>query len=115
MASESIRSRGIFCDTSFFFAALVSSDPNHQRAKTALLEHTETVLATTWDIVSETLTLLRYRGNYRLALAFLTQVKPHLDILSYDPSIREEAEMVFKRFSKDKRLSFCESILRSQK
>ncbi len=100
----------LFCDTSFFFASLTVSDPNHPAAREALLAHPKSNLITTWDIISETVTLLRYRESYRLALQFLDQVRPHLEVISFDNSLREEAALVFKKFSKDKKLSFCDCI-----
>jgi predicted nucleic acid-binding protein len=53
----------LFCDTSFFYACLDSNDTNHERARelTADAVTSATTFVTTWDIVSETVTLLRYR------------------------------------------------------
>src|SRR3989338_2533121 len=98
----------LFCDTSFFFAALSFGDPNHTKARDLLAACKKSELITTWDIISETITLLRYRMGYSSALEFLNKVKPHLKLISCDNSIREEAERVFKKFSRDKRLSFCD-------
>ena len=104
--------RQAFCDTSFFFAALYPKDGNYQRAG-GLLEEAlaqEVSLWTTWDIISETATLLLYRFNTRAALRFLDEMKPSLQIVYYDESVREEAERVFRLFTKDKKLSFCDAI-----
>lgn len=68
------------------------------------------MLYTTWDVISETITLLRYRASYQLAVQFLESIKPSLLIVSYDASIRKAAEEIFKKLSKDKRLSFCDAI-----
>jgi predicted nucleic acid-binding protein len=101
-----------FCDTSFFFASIYPRDINYERAghilKEALAQ--EISLWTTWDIISETATLLLYRFNSKAALRFLDEIKPVLNIIYYDDSVREEAERVFRRFSKDKKLSFCDAI-----
>jgi predicted nucleic acid-binding protein len=67
-------------------------------------------LCTTWDIISETVTLLRYRRNYRTALAFLTDVKPGLRIVTYGDRVRDEAEQIFRTYARDHRLSFCDAI-----
>jgi predicted nucleic acid-binding protein len=101
-----------FCDTSFFFAALYPQDVNHQRAGELLEEALSqgVSLWTTWDIISETATLLLYRFNARAALCFLDEIKPSLQIAYYDESVREEAERVFHLFTKDKKLSFCDAI-----
>ena len=104
--------RQAFCDTSFFFAALYPKDVNYQRAG-GLLEEAlaqEVSLWTTWDIISETATLLLYRFNSRAAIRFLDEMKPSLQIVYYDESVREEAERVFRLFIKDKKLSFCDAI-----
>lgn len=104
--------RQAFCDTSFFFAALYPKDVNYQRAGELLEEalSQEVFLWTTWDIISETATLLLYRFNARAALRFLDELKPFLQVVHYDESVREEAERVFRLFAKDKKLSFCDAI-----
>ena len=87
-----------FCDTSFFFASLCREDFNYDRAGTVLAECQErsVTLYTTWDVVSETVTLLRYRAGYTMAVQFLDVIKPTLAIVRYDDSVRSAAEAVFK-------------------
>ena len=101
-----------FCDTSFFFASLYPKDVNYQKAGLILKEALtqEITLYTTWDIVSETATLLLYRFSPRAALRFLDEIKPVLSIVYYDASVRKEAEQVFRLITKDKKLSFCDAI-----
>lgn len=102
----------VFCDTSFFFASLYYGDSNYERAG-ELLEYCKEnhmALFTTWDVISETVTLLRYGANYDLSVEFLDSVKPSLHIIHYDDSIRTAAEELFKKLSRDKRLSFCDAI-----
>jgi predicted nucleic acid-binding protein len=101
-----------FCDTSFFFACLYPRDVNYDRAGQILEEALAQKIAlwTTWDIVSETATLLLYRFNSKAAIRFLDEVKPSLHICVYDNSVRKEAEHVFRMLAKDKRLSFCDAI-----
>ena len=102
----------LFCDTSFFYACLDSTDVNHQRAAAILAESASSGAAfcTTWDIISETVTLLRYRRSFRAAVAFLDEVKPKLRIVAYGNGVRVEAERVFRQFARDHRLSFCDAI-----
>lgn len=52
--------RQAFCEASFFIAALYPKDVNYQRAGRLLEEALaqEVSLWTTWDIISETATLL---------------------------------------------------------
>ena len=101
-----------FCDTSFFFASLYPKDVNYERAGQILKEALSQALSlwTTWDIISETATLLLYRFNSKAAIQFLDEIKPVLNVVYYDDSIREEAERVFRLLSKDKKLSFCDAI-----
>jgi predicted nucleic acid-binding protein len=102
----------VFCDTSFFYACLDSKDTNHARAGVLVTESASagTALYTTWDIVSKTATLLRYRHNFQAALAFLTDVKPGLRIVPYGDRVREEAEQIFTTYGRDHRLSFCDAV-----
>jgi len=102
----------LFCDTSFFYATIDRRDENHSRAIEILqdLEEEPRVLATTWEVVSETLTLLRYRRNHRAAIEFLDHVKPLLQIVPIGDGVRTEAERVFRRFGQDHRLSFCDAV-----
>ena len=101
-----------FCDTSFFFASLYPGDTNYDRAGDILAECREqsVTLHTTWDIVSETIALLRYRASYKTAVQFLDVIKPTLAIVRYDDLVRSAAEEVFRKFSKDKKLSYCDAL-----
>jgi len=101
-----------FCDTSFFFASLYPKDVNYERGGQILKEALDQKISllTTWDIISETATLLLYRFNSKAAIRFLDEIKPVLNVIYYDDSVRKEAEQIFRLFSKDKRLSFCDAI-----
>jgi predicted nucleic acid-binding protein len=68
------------------------------------------ILSSTWDVFSETLTLLRYRRSYRAAIEFLDEFKPKVDIVLYDHTVRAAAEEVFRRCGAERRLSFCDAI-----
>lgn len=57
----------LFVDTSAWFAVLVSSDPNHERAKSWLSANRRDLLVTDY-IVDELLTALRSRHENRRAL-----------------------------------------------
>lgn len=102
----------LFCDTSFFYACLAPSDQNHAKAKAMVAEAAVagTVLCTTWDIISETVTLLRYRRNFHTAMAFLTEVKPRLRIIAFGEGVRHEAEQIFRHYAREHRLSFCDAV-----
>lgn len=102
----------LFCDTSFFYACLDVQDANHERAEelTADAVTSATVFFATWDIISETVTLLRYRKGFRPAVRFLDDVKPSLSIVNYGSRVRDEAERVFRRRSRNRRISYCDAI-----
>jgi predicted nucleic acid-binding protein len=102
----------LFCDTSFFYACLDPNDADHDRAEELTDDAAASAVAffTTWDIVSETITLLRYREGFRAAVTFLDDVKPHLTIVEYGQPVRDEAEQIFRQRGARRRLSFCDAI-----
>lgn len=102
----------VFCDTSFFFACLERRDVHHARALDWLERSRAASSAfwTTWDVVGETVTLLRRKAGYRLALDFIDEVLPALHVAPCDESLREEAVEVFRRFGRDKELSYCDCL-----
>lgn len=112
MSSQFQGLRRVFCDTSFFYACLDPTERSHSRAMEVVAEAAEagTVLSSTWDVVSETVTLLRYRRSYRAAVEFLDAVKPTLDLVLYDDSIHGLAEEVFRRYAARRAVSFCDAI-----
>ncbi len=102
----------VFCDTSYFYAC-ADTDDDHYRAAMALAGEAArrgTQLWTTWDVISETVTLLRYRHSPAAAIRFLDDVRPALHIAEYGAEVRVEAEQVFRRHARDHRLSFCDAI-----
>jgi uncharacterized protein len=102
----------LFCDTSFFYACFDPRDVNHRQAEDLAAGAAEagSTLYVTWDIISETLTLLRYRRSYRQALMFLSNIKPDLHIVNYGDIVRAEAEQIFRRYGHDHKLSFCDAV-----
>ena len=102
----------VFCDTSFFIASLCPEDSNFEKAGELLkycMDNSVT-LCTTWDVISETATLLRYRGDQKAAVLYLEKIKPFLFIVQCNESVKTAAEEVFMEFPKNKRLSFCDAI-----
>jgi predicted nucleic acid-binding protein len=104
--------RRLFCDTSFFYACFDPGDVHHERARELLeeLSAARASLSVTWDVIGETLTLLRYQRGHRSALQFLDEVKPLLRIVPYGDRVREMAQQVFRRYGRDRSLSFCDAI-----
>jgi predicted nucleic acid-binding protein len=101
-----------FCDTSFFFATLYPKDVNYDRAGEILKQALDQKISlwTTWDIISETVTLLLYRFNTKAAIQFLDEMRPVLHIVAYDDSVRREAERIFRLLCRERKLSFCDAI-----
>jgi predicted nucleic acid-binding protein len=102
----------VFCDTSFFHACLDPSDAHHPRASELVPEATTAGVAlwTTWDVVSETATLLRYRVGYVAALTFVDVLYPRLRVVEYGAEVRTQALDVFRRYGRERRLSLCDAI-----
>jgi predicted nucleic acid-binding protein len=102
----------LFCDTSFFYACFDQRDVNHEHAKDLSADAVAagSRLFVTWDIISETLTLLRYRRSHREAVTFLTEIKPNLHIVNYAESVRAGAEQIFRRYGRDHKVSFCDAV-----
>ncbi len=102
----------VFCDTSYFYACADTDDTFHRRALALAGEAASrgTQMWTTWDVISETVTLFRYRHSSAAAIRFLDDVKPGLHVVDYGPNVRIDAEQVFRRHSRDHRLSFCDAI-----
>jgi predicted nucleic acid-binding protein len=102
----------VFCDTSYFYACADADDLYHRQALALASQAADrgARLWTTWDVISETVTLLRDRHSWVAAIRFLDDVKPRLHIVEYGPNVRVEAEHVFRRRGRDHRLSFCDAI-----
>jgi predicted nucleic acid-binding protein len=102
----------LFCDTSFFFASIDPRDKNFQRASALNGEilASGVQLFTTWDIISETVTLLRYRCSFSGAMSFLEEVKPFLGLVEHGEGVRAEAEDVFRSYGQEHQLSYCDVI-----
>jgi len=104
--------REVFCDTSFFYAAIDPDDVNHTRARAInqqLAQH-RILQHTTWDIISETVTLLRYHCGYAESRDFIDDVVPKLLIHPVTEEDRLAALALFRRLSADKKLSLCDLI-----
>jgi predicted nucleic acid-binding protein len=108
----SIPDTKVFCDTSFFYASIDPKDENHDKAKeiTKALDKNNIALYCTKAIIFETITLLRYRFSYDVALKFIKEVKPKLNIVQFDENLYSRVDFWFEKLSKDKKLSYCDII-----
>jgi predicted nucleic acid-binding protein len=102
----------IFCDTSFFHACLDPRDTHHPDAYPLVREAltARVALWTTWDVVSETVTLLRHRVGHASALTFVDDLRPQLRVVEYGAEVRARALDVFRRYGRERRLSLCDAI-----
>lgn len=107
-----IPSDRVFCDTGFFYASLAPGDRHYERAGELLEEcrHQRVRMFSTWEVVSETVTLLTYRLHPQAGIGFLDTMKPVLSLVPVTEAVLTEAEQVFRRRSRDRRLSFCDAI-----
>ena len=107
-----IPSDRVFCDTGFFFASLARADRHYDRAGELLEEcRIEGIrMFSTWEVVSETVTLLTYRLHPQAAVEFLDTMKPVLSLVPITGEILAEAEQVFRRQVRSRRFSFCDAI-----
>jgi predicted nucleic acid-binding protein len=105
-------SRDAFVDTSFWFAALDARDRNHAPAeRLAEAANNERVrFHTTREVVSETLTLLRYRTGARASLIFLDDVVPTLHVIDATAELHSIAQAVFRKLAPHRRLSYCDAL-----
>jgi predicted nucleic acid-binding protein len=101
----------VFCDTSFFHACLDPSDTHHPQAYSLVAEATaaRVALHTTWDVVGETVTLLRYRVSHASALSFVDVLYPRLQLVEYGAELRAQALDVVRRSGHERRLSLCDA------
>jgi len=102
----------LFSDTSFFYAVLDKHDRDHPAASrlAQFIQERQIPLITTWEVIVETVTLLRYRYSYRGATAFIDQVLPQLNIFYLDAEARVKALHAFLKLIRDKEISLCDAI-----
>ena len=107
-----IPSDRVFCDTGFLYASLARGDRHYDRAGNLLEQcrNQQVQMFSTCDVVSETITLLTYRFHPQAAVEFLDTMKPALALVPVTDAIRSQAEQVFRRHVKARRLSFCDAI-----
>ena len=104
--------KAFFCDTSFFYAVLDGREKNHSKAVdyALFIEKGKVPLFTTWEIVLETVTLLRYHYSHKGAVTFIKTVLPHLNVVHLGSEERAKALRLFVKLSKDKSISLCDAI-----
>ena len=68
------------------------------------------MVATTWDVVVESVTMLRYRLGFPAAARFLTTLDASLTVFYPSEDDRLHAVEVFLSRSRDKELSLCDAM-----
>ncbi len=107
-----MRPARLFADTSFFYAALDPEDASHPTARKTVewIAITNTRIVTTWEVIVETVTLLRNRYSYAAAIGFIQKTLPTVQLINITQSDREESLQLFKKLASDKELSLCDVI-----
>ena len=102
----------VFADTSYFFALLHPHDSNHEKAVevSQAVTNLRLTVYTTWDVVVETVAILRYRAGFELAKIFLADIKPDLILVYPVQAERDAAIQLFLRRSRRLKLSLCDVI-----
>lgn len=102
----------VFGDTSFFFAVLNPGDPKHRRAReiSQAILNLGIELVTTWEVVVECVTLLRYRLGFRASQKFLTEAVPAFTLFHPGEAERRAAVDFYLKRSRSRRLSLCDAI-----
>lgn len=103
----------VYCDASFLIALFSKKDTKHKRALELFGEIKELRIDihTSWFVISETMTVLRYQYGYTEALIF----NQSIDLYNIHHSVEsqyQQAIAVFNLFGKDKKISFVDALTR---
>jgi predicted nucleic acid-binding protein len=103
----------VYCDASFFIALFSKKDIRHTRALQLFKEIKEERIAihTSWFVISESMTVLRYQFGYTEALSFNQSIDLYT-IHQSTESQHQQAIAVFNLFNKDKKISFVDALTR---
>ena len=103
----------VIVDTSGWFAALVPSDPDHEKARAWLASNRSDLLVTDY-IIDELLTLLRYRKEHQRALEIGGELVggTMARVEWVIPTDVQEAWAIFRGFQ-DQSWSFTECVSRA--
>ena len=101
----------VFADTSFFYALFSARETHHRRAMAISqnLAGLQVEIVTTWDVVVETVTLLRYRASFNAAKQFIGAMQTLKVIIPTDVE-RTEAIDLFLLRAPSQRLSLCDVL-----
>lgn len=101
-----------FFDTSFWIALMYPKDEDHRNSKRFFYSILETniLLYTTIDVISETVTTLRYlrKIGYHLAKRFIEEIRPELLVRYPTKNDYHRVQELYIKYAKDKEISFCD-------
>jgi predicted nucleic acid-binding protein len=106
--------RALFFDTSFLIALMYLKDEEHRKSEQffySVLE-TDISLYTTIDVISETITTLRYlrKIGYHLVKRFIEEIRPHLLVRYPTKDDYQRVQDLYLKYAKDKEISFCDLV-----
>ena len=103
----------VYCDASFFIALFSKKDIKHKRALELFKEIKEEriTLHTSWFVISESMTVLRYQYGYTEALSFNQSIDLYR-IHQVSDNQLQQTVAVFNLFNKDKKISFVDALTR---
>lgn len=108
----------VFVDTSAFYAALVSDDSYHEKAKKILtsLQEKESTLLTSNYVLLECASILQKRQSVSTAKSFFAEALKNLEVVWIDEPLQKHATSLWHN-SKDRHLSIvdCTSFAVMQK
>jgi predicted nucleic acid-binding protein len=104
----------LFFDTSFWIALMYLKDEEHQKSELFFYSILETNISlfTTIDVISETITTLRYlrRIGYHLAKKFIEEIRPQLLVRYPTKNDYDRVQELYIKYAKDTEISFCDLV-----
>jgi len=103
----------VYCDASFFIALFSKKDIKHKRALELFKEikAEQITIHTSWFVISESMTVLRYQYGYTEALSFNQSIDLYR-IHQVSANQLQQAVSVFNLYNKDKKISFVDALTR---
>ncbi|MEW6186525.1 MAG: PIN domain-containing protein [Thermodesulfobacteriota bacterium] len=103
----------IFCDASFFIALFSKNDTKHIRALELFKEIKDyrITIYTSWFVISEAMTILRYKYGYLEALTFNQSIDLYR-IVPTRESQHHQAIALFNLYGQDRKISFVDALSR---
>ncbi len=103
--------RRVFCDAGFFIALYSKKDAHHERALALFKEahDAKSRLFTSWLMVSEALTILRYHYGFSEAFTFGQSLELY-EIIMPSENLCQQALAIFNLKSQKLKISFADAL-----